>query len=220
MAHICSTLPIDSSSEWLAGKAQASAGRSHAASLIQAAAAIRTAQLNGSAPDQQPDLQAQLSKQVRQHGAEHYFDLKDIGSYPPRQHLYETVWKDLQDSHNAAGKQQDSLQQASAEATAESAEQDPFAWVPGEQQTDDAEESFARVRPKSAQIRSKTATTLPLEFFDSPEMEQCDVDQRLFEAQAAGKPGLAGFSRFYDPQGAFSWAPCTVLQYDRCAGWQ
>lgn len=71
------------------------------------------------------------------------------------------------------------------------------------------------MRPKTAQIRSRTATSMPLEYFDSPEMEQGDLQQRLFEAQAAGHVGLPALSRFYDPQGTFTWAACNVLQCDR-----
>ncbi len=66
------------------------------------------------------------------------------------------------------------------------------------------------VRPNTGQIQTKTSTTLPLEYFDSPDMELVPPAQRL----AAGGGSSAGFSRFYDAQGAFTWAPCTVVQYD------
>jgi hypothetical protein len=114
--------------------------------------------------------------------------------------------------------QQQNAAAAAAEA-ADAAQAAPFGWVPDEQGS--SGESMAagaavqRVRPKTAQIRSRTATSMPLEFFDSPDMERCDFEQRLFEVQAAGAAGLQALSRFYDPQGAFTWAACVVLQYDR-----
>ncbi len=33
-------------------------------------------------------------------------------------------------------------------------------------------------------------------------------------------PPVLGFSRFYSATGAFTWAPCSVLQYDRWAAVQ
>lgn len=36
------------------------------------------------------------------------------------------------------------------------------------------------------------------------------------QGRAGGALGPAAFSRFYDTQGVFSWAPCHVLHYDRC----
>lgn len=66
------------------------------------------------------------------------------------------------------------------------------------------------------QIPSKTPTALPLEYFDSPDMEVSDYPAVLEAARAAGAQGLEAHSRFYDPSGAFTWAPCTALEYDRC----
>lgn len=78
------------------------------------------------------------------------------------------------------------------------------------------------VRPRTGQIQTKSTTTLPLEFFDSPEMELVPPEQRLATATAAmedqGQPGPLGYSRFYDAHGGFRWAPCFVLQYDRYPG--
>lgn len=169
---------------------------------------------------------------------EYHFDPADCGSYPCRQQLNTALWQDLAACHQAvaqalAGAQQQAVQQAGAAppAAAGCADplQNPFGWVPDEQGSTAADGSAAAgdedaaasgrissVRPRTAQIRSRTATSLPLEFFDSPEMEQVDIQQQLQEAAAAGGLGLQALSRFYSPDGAFSWQPCTVLQYDRC----
>lgn len=115
--------------------------------------------------------------------------------------------------------------------------QNPFGWVPDDHTDVPAaaagadvvgssmtagEARISSVRPRTAQIRSRTATSLPLEFFNSPEMETVDIQQQLQTAAAEaptagadGGPGLQGLSRFYSPDGSFSWKPCTVLQYDR-----
>jgi hypothetical protein len=82
-------------------------------------------------------------------------------------------------------------------------------WVPG---TDDRNVGES-VRPRSGQIQTKTPTTLPLEYFDSPDMEIIPLSARLEASAAAGVP-LRAYSRFYSAQGAFTWAPCNVLEYD------
>jgi hypothetical protein len=154
---------------------------------------------------------------------EHHFDPADNWSYPSRQHLHASLWQDMAASHSLAddpashGQQPDAA--AAAAVAADAAQAAPFGWVPDEQCTSGermaAGAAVQRVRPKTAQIRSRTATSMPLEYFDSPDMEQGDLQQRLFEAQTAGAAGLQALSRFYDPQGAFTWAACVVLQYDR-----
>lgn len=68
--------------------------------------------------------------------------------------------------------------------------------------------------PSAHQIPTKVSTALPLEFFDSPEMEVADRPALLREAQAGGADGLAARSRFYDPGGAFAWEECTAVEYD------
>lgn len=40
---------------------------------------------------------------------------------------------------------------------------------------------------------------------------------RIAAALAAGQAGAPALSRFYDPQGAFTWAPCRAEAYDRSA---
>lgn len=172
----------------------------------------------------QPDM---LDPPMQQHVYSHecHFDLANNGSYPSRQHLHAALWQDLAASHSAAEQAAGPVQAGQAQgaaavaaaAEADAAQAAPFSWVPEEQHSDAAAATAVqRVRPRTAQIRSKTATSLPLEYFDSPEMEQADLQQLLFEAQVAGAAGLQGLSRFYDPQGAFIWAACMVLQYDRC----
>lgn len=155
-------------------------------------------------------------QQMLQHREEHYYDPADSGSYPYRPHRHAAVWQDLIASHEPSGQQQDEESMETSATAVDAFKQDPFAWVPKEQSPDAADGQPAKVRPATAQMRSKTAVSMPLEYFDSPDMEQCDLAQQLFEAQAAGAPGLQAVSRFYDPQGAFAWAPCVVLQYDRC----
>jgi hypothetical protein len=58
---------------------------------------------------------------------------------------------------------------------------------------------------------------LPLELFDSPESELVDPAERIQAAIDAGQGGAPALSRFYEPHGSFTWAPCCVQQYDRCA---
>lgn len=191
---------------------------------------------------QQPPAQQDVQQPWR-FTQEYHFDPADCGSYPCRQQISTSLWQDLAACHQAVAQalaQQEaaphagSAAAAPAAATAGSADplQNPFGWVPDEQDTAAAgfdsspgagdqaaamQGRISSVRPRTAQIRSRTATSLPLEFFDSPEMEQVDIQQRLQQAAEAGGDGLQALSRFYSPDGAFSWKPCTVLQYDRCA---
>jgi hypothetical protein len=169
-----------------------------------------------------------------------HFDPADCGSYPCRQQLQSVLWRDLAACHQAvaqalAHQNAPSAVLSPADAAVGCADplQNPFGWVPeqsdaagccndgstaaGDQEGAAAPAQISSIRPKTAQIRSRTATSLPLEFFDSPEMEQVDIEQQLQEAAEAGEPGLQALSRFYSPDGSFSWKPCTVLQYDRCA---
>lgn len=168
-----------------------------------------------------------------------HFDPAACGSYPCRQQLQSVLWRDLAACHQAVAQalaQQDKPAAASspADAAVGCADplQNPFGWVPeepdaegrdndgtaaGDQEAAAAQAQISSIRPKTAQIRSRTVTSLPLEFFDSPEMEQVDIEQQLQEVAEAGMPGLQALSRFYSPDGSFSWKPCTVLQHDRCA---
>jgi len=178
---------------------------------------------------QQPAQQE--SEQQWHYSQQYHFDPADSGSYPCRQQLHTAIWQDLAACHQAVA---DALAQQqhdvpAAHAAAPSAINpllNPFGWVPQDPETSGYEaaglveegvQQISSVRPKTAQIRSRTATSLPLECFDSPEMEQVDVQQQLQHSCEAGGPGLQAVSRFYSPDGAFSWKPCTVLQYDRCA---
>eukprot|EP00882_Tetradesmus_deserticola_P014648 GHRQ01015585.1.p1 GENE.GHRQ01015585.1~~GHRQ01015585.1.p1 ORF type:complete len:188 (+),score=74.99 GHRQ01015585.1:1311-1874(+) len=174
-------------------------------------------------PTQQLGVMPPQQQQKRVYLHEHHFDPANNGSYPSRQHLHAALWQDMAVSHrlatdSACNMQQPDAAAALAEAT-DAAQAAPFGWVPDEQcgsgNSTSADVAVQSVRPKTAQIRSRTATSMPLEYFDSPEMEQGDLQQQLFEAQAAGSAGLHALSRFYDPHGAFTWAACTVLQYDR-----
>jgi hypothetical protein len=169
-----------------------------------------------------------------------HFDPADSGSYPCRQQLQSVLWRDLAACHQAVaqalaqqGESAAALSPADAAVGCADPLQNPFGWVPeeldaagrdndgstaaGDQEAAAAHTQISSIRPKTAQIRSRTATSLPLEFFDSPEMEQVDIEQRLQEVAESGMPGLQALSRFYSPDGSFSWNPCTVLQYDRCA---
>jgi hypothetical protein len=186
---------------------------------------------------QQPSVQQDV-QQPWHFSQQYHFDPADCGSYPCRQQVNNALWQDLAACHQAvaqalAGAQQQALQQAGAAGTAAAScadpLQNPFGWDEQASTAAGANSSTAAgdvdaaasgrissVRPRTAQIRSRSATSLPLEFFDSPEMEQVDIQQQLQEAAAAGGPGLQALSRFYSPDGSFSWQPCTVLQYDRC----
>jgi hypothetical protein len=165
----------------------------------------------------------QQQQQGRVYAHEYHYNPAENGSYPSRQHLHAALWQDMAISHSlpsdpASNSQQPDAAAAAVAAAADAAQAAPFGWVPDElcsSGESTAADAAVRVRPKTAQIRSRTATSMPLEYFDSPEMEQGDLQQRLFEAQAAGAAGLQALSRFYDPQGAFIWAACMVLQYDR-----
>lgn len=180
---------------------------------------------------QQPSAQQDV-QQPWQFTQQYHFDPLDCGSYPCKQQLQTLMWRDLAACHQAvaqalAQQQADNTGPAAAGSTNQL--QNPFGWVPddlstaaadadGSNGTDTAAaERISSIRPRTAQIRSRTATSLRLEFFDSPEMEQVDIQQQLQDAVAAGGQGLQALSRFYSPDGAFSWKPCTVLQYDRCA---
>jgi hypothetical protein len=178
--------------------------------------------LAGDNTQQQPGVMPAQQQQERVYAHEHYFHPADNGSYPSRQHLHAALWQDMAISHSLASDPASSSQQpdaaAALAAATDAAQAAPFGWVPDEQCSSvgsTAADAAVRVRPKTAQIRSQTATSMPLEYFDCPEMEQSDLQQRLFQAQAAGAAGLQALSRFYDPQGAFIWAACVVLQYDR-----
>lgn len=157
---------------------------------------------------------------------EHHFNPADCGSYPYRQKSLTHMWRDLVACHQAiaqavAGLQHEPLADGADPQIKTDPSQDPFGWVPevhsaeGGQMDSRADGHEAYVRPRTAQIRSKTATSLDLELFDSPEMEQVDIPQQLHDAIAAGAPGIEAVSRFYSTDGSFTWAPCTVLQHDR-----
>jgi hypothetical protein len=82
----------------------------------------------------------------------------------------------------------------------------PMEWVPT---AGDAPQRQT-IRPITGQVAVKAPTAFPLEYFDNPELELVPPRQRLAEAPPGA--GLQAVSRFYDTQGSFSWAPCTVLR--------
>ncbi len=84
----------------------------------------------------------------------------------------------------------------------------PLGWVPSEEG-----ELGTRLRPRTGQLPTRTTTTMPLEYFDSPEMELTPPEERL---AAGGGAGVPAFSRYFDSAGSFTWAPCTATEYDRC----
>jgi hypothetical protein len=184
-------------------------------------------------PSAQQDVQ-----QPWQFTEQYHFDPADCGSFPCKQQLHTAMWKDLAACHQAVAQALAQHNEHAADTPAAAAAgscnplQNPFGWVPDDQDSApgdadssaatapadaSAQERISSIRPRTAQIRSRTATSLPLEFFDSPDMEQIDIQERLQDASAAEGTGLQALSRFYSPDGAFSWKPCTVLQYDRCA---
>ncbi|GLI63290.1 hypothetical protein VaNZ11_006196 [Volvox africanus] len=89
----------------------------------------------------------------------------------------------------------------------------PLGWVPAEDN-----QLGTRLRPRTGQLPVRTTTSMPLEYFDSPEMELVSPEQRLAAAAAGAGPGYLGvlaYSRYFDATGTFSWAPCYVKEYDR-----
>ncbi|KAL6760569.1 hypothetical protein V8C86DRAFT_3089765 [Haematococcus lacustris] len=96
----------------------------------------------------------------------------------------------------------------------------PYGWVPVADQA-----LGVLVRPRTGQIQTKTSTTMPLEYFDSPDMELVPPEERLAGLALQPPQPVQGFSRFYSASGAFTWAPCRVLAYDRgrdlyCIEWE
>ncbi len=59
----------------------------------------------------------------------------------------------------------------------------PYSWVPVEQQA-----MGSTVRPSTGHIQTKSSTTLPLEYFDNPEMELVPPESKL--DKVGGGPGL------------------------------
>ncbi|EFJ50021.1 hypothetical protein VOLCADRAFT_117040, partial [Volvox carteri f. nagariensis] len=116
----------------------------------------------------------------------------------------------------AAAAAGDAAASAAGVAEVQSEPAHPLGWVPVE------ETQFStRLRPRTGQLPVRTTTSMPLEYFDSPEMELISPEQRL-EAAAAGGPaaggkgpdGVLAYSRYFDSKGSFSWAPCFVREYD------
>lgn len=183
----------------------------------------------------QASCQQHEPKQQRSFHEPLHFDPADNGSYPCKRHLHAVLWQDLATSQDAgADVAAGPDEAAAADSISEQARINPFGWVPDLQPLADAaaapgssaavhhhQDSISSVRPKTAQIRSHVATSLPLELFDSPEMEGVDVNARLQDAAAAaaaaGVQGsdLPALSRFFGPDGSFSWQPCTVLSFDK-----
>jgi hypothetical protein len=64
------------------------------------------------------------------------------------------------------------------------------------------------------QVPAKGPTSLPLEAFDCPELEAFRPAERLAAARTAGAAGLGARSRYFDPRGAFVWAPCVAVEHD------
>lgn len=157
-------------------------------------------QRRASEPELEPPREAGVAR----------FDPADGGSYPCRRHLHAAVWQDVAASQDARGEEPP----APAASGGDDARANPFGWVPDEDGAEQPSGAIGGVRPRTAQIRSRTATSLPLELFDSPEMEGVDVGAALRAAAAAGADGVPALSRFFAPDGAFSWQPCTVLAYD------
>ncbi|KAG2430891.1 hypothetical protein HXX76_009864 [Chlamydomonas incerta] len=96
----------------------------------------------------------------------------------------------------------------------------PLGWVPAEET-----QMGTRLRPRTGQLPVRTTTSMPLEYFDSPEMELVQPEERLRRAReaaevegrgaGAGPVGVPGFSRYFDTSGTFMWAPCVFTDYDR-----
>ncbi|GIL78248.1 hypothetical protein Vretifemale_7685, partial [Volvox reticuliferus] len=89
----------------------------------------------------------------------------------------------------------------------------PLGWVPAEDN-----QLSTRLRPRTGQLPVRTTTSMPLEYFDSPEMELVSPEQRLAAAAAGAGQGYLGvlaYSRYFDATGTFSWAPCYVKEYNR-----
>eukprot|EP00798_Chlamydomonas_sp_ICE-L_P023581 gene23581-9109_t len=126
----------------------------------------------------------------------HHFDPEEIGVFPPRAPELHAI---------------DDFVDVEGERLPDNTH--PYGWVPPVEQ----EPGATALRPRTGQIQTHSSTTLPLEFFDSPEMELTPPEQRLEEGKAADPNGRGpvGFSRFYNTDGEFSWSPCTVLEYCR-----
>lgn len=166
--------------------------------------------------------------------------LAGAGSFPCRRHLYAGLWHDLVACRTAASAAPPThdLQQQLTEVAREADDADarPFEWVPCDSHaqvaagaSDMRSPPRMRVRPRSAQLRSHSTVSLPLELFDSPDMDQAHPQALLAAAaerhaaqaghssgeSVSGAPaGVAALSRFFEPNGTFTWAPCTLLEYD------
>jgi hypothetical protein len=116
-------------------------------------------------------------------------------SFPPKA----TNWQEWQDL--AASRQPE-----------EAGAGNPFEWVP---EAGSSAGPSPMLRPKSAHIPTKTPTSMPLEYFDDPSMEQQDPQLYIDAGVEAGLGGAPAVSRFYNTNGEFCWRPCLVLEYNR-----
>lgn len=81
----------------------------------------------------------------------------------------------------------------------------PLAWVPEK----DAQFSQSMLLQQS-DMSMKCGIRLPLEMFDNEEGELKKFEEMMESTQC-----VEGFSRYYDATGAFTWAKCEVLGYNR-----
>ena len=118
------------------------------------------------------------------------FDMAANGTFPPRppDPMFEVLFQ-----KGDAGVDRDA---------------EPFGWVPGK-----AEEG-KYIRPTTAQYPVKNSTTVALELFDNPEIDVKTPEEWLADADPS-LPGVTARSRYYLPDGHFTWAPCYVVRYSR-----
>lgn len=69
-------------------------------------------------------------------------------------------------------------------------------------------------QPKIVSSETISATTVPLEVMDNPDMDLISSADRIAAARAQGLRGAAAKSRFFKTDGSFEWAPCVVVSYD------
>ena len=147
----------------------------------------------GSLSPSQPAPATRVSPKRKLYAHELHFDPEETGVFPPRP-------PELHSADDYIDTDGDLLPP----------EAHPFGWVPVSSDT-----QKVAVRPQTGHIQTKSSTTLPLEYFDSPDMELVPPEERL-AAKDPEQQGVLGFSRFFTAQGTFTWAPCWVLAYDRC----
>ena len=123
--------------------------------------------------------------------AERYcFDPANTGSYPPKPALAKTI---------------DGVHDSQSQTFAPSASAIDNAVEQAGKSANDA---------RALEMPFKHNRALPLELFDNPETEVVPPEDRISN-RASDQPGASARSRFYDSKGAFAWAPCFVIAYDR-----